>query len=72
MNMSEEIITVGVQNNGLMIYKKANVVGGFTYYTEENSPSDIGALPALDDSLISIEALEIILADMKKTLNNNQ
>lgn len=66
--MSEHFIVVGEQKNGLLVYKKVNKdVGGFIYYSEENSASDIGALPILYDALISIECLEIILNDMKKS-----
>ena len=70
--MDKEIIVVGEQSNGLIVYKKKNEVGGFTYYNEENSPSDVGALPVFNDCLVSIECLEIILNDMKKTYNQQK
>lgn len=62
--MSKEYTLVGEQKNGLQIWKKPNTdVGGFIYYTEENG----APLPIIVDALISVECLEIILDDMKKT-----
>ena len=60
----EEVILIGTMNNGLQIWKIPNKeVGGFVYYSEENG----APLPALVEALISVECLEIILNDMRKT-----
>ena len=73
------VILVATQKNGLQIYKQeCSQVGGYKYFTEENSPSDYGPQPALHTALISTEALELILNDIKKASyetqqkNNNQ
>ncbi len=59
-----EVILIATMSNGLQIWKLPNKeVGGFIYYSEENG----APLPALVEALISIECLEIILNDMKKT-----
>ena len=59
-----EVILIATMSNGLQIWKMPNKeVGGFIYYSEENG----APLPALVEALISIECLEIILNDMKKT-----
>jgi len=59
-----DIIEIATMSNGLQIWKIPNKeVGGFIYYSEENG----APLPALVDALISIECLDIILNDMKKT-----
>ena len=60
----DEVIEIATMSNGLQIWKLPNKeVGGFIYYSEENG----APLPALVEALISIECLEIILNDMKKT-----
>jgi len=60
----DEVIEIATMSNGLQIWKIPNKeVGGFIYYSEENG----APLPALVEALISIECLEIILNDMKKT-----
>ncbi len=59
-----EVMEIATMSNGLQVWKIPNKeVGGFIYYSEENG----APLPALCEALISIECLEIILNDMKKT-----
>lgn len=71
MKNNNPVIEVATQTNGLKIYKQeCNQVGGWEYFTEENSPSDMSPQPVIHTALISIEAMGLIYHDMIVALLN--